>query len=75
MKQEGILRQSLEFFSRREKFKLLVITFFQVVISALDLLGVIVLGLIGLSVLPTSGSSTGSFTHFFYQLFHIMQLL
>jgi ABC-type multidrug transport system fused ATPase/permease subunit len=71
MKQEGILRQSLEFFSRREKFKLLVITFFQVVISALDLLGVIVLGLIGLSVLPTSGTSTGSFTHFFYQLFHL----
>ena len=71
MKQEGILRQSLGLFSRREKFKLLVITVFQVIISALDLLGVIVLGLIGLSVLPSSGSNTGSFTHYFYQLLHL----
>jgi len=71
MKQEGILRQCLGLFSRREKFKLLVITVFQVVISALDLLGVIVLGLIGLSVLPSSGSSTGSFTYYFNKLLHL----
>ena len=71
MKQKGIIRQSLGLFSRREKVKLLVVSVFQVVISALDLLGVVVLGLIGLSVIPSSGSNKGSFTHYFYQLFHL----
>lgn len=71
MKQEGIIRQSLSLFSGREKAKLLALTVFQVAISAFDLLGVILLSLIGLSVISTSGSNTGFFTQYFYKFFHL----
>lgn len=71
MKQKGIIGQSLVLFSRREKVKLFAVIVFQILISALDLLGVIVLGLIGLSVLPSSGSNNGSFTDYFYQLLQL----
>lgn len=71
MKQTGIIRQSFGLFSKREKVKLFLVTVLQVVISALDLFGVIVLGLIGLSVLPSGGLSKDTFTNYFYQLLQL----
>ena len=60
-----ILRRTLALFSRHEKYRLLQIVVFQILLSLLDLLGVIALGLIGLTVTEGDNKESTVFSTYF----------